>query len=227
MTNSPELIDIENSFRKLKGVFHNEHHLKMEFGLLLNKLLEDQGIEGAVIPEWKTEQSGKVDLAIRTKRWVIPIEMKYKRSSVNVHDTRYADRFSVSSHHDYQQGMYSFIQDISNLESLTTEYDTYGYAIFLTNTSNYWSRNQDTEAVYDVFRIYEGRVLEGKLDCRDKLQSGHYSSYEKIKNPIHLENQYKLSWDVYSYSPDIRVEGADEFRVLIVRVPPNLPQRDS
>ncbi|WP_152421822.1 hypothetical protein [Halorubrum saccharovorum] len=212
MTNNAELIDIEYSLWRLEGLFHKEDHFKLEFGFLLNKLIQEQGITGTVRLEWNTEQAGDVDLAIRTQNGVIPIELKYKTKAADVHDTSFNERFHISRQGDYNHGTYSFIKDISNLEALTQEYDTQGYAIFLTNDPNYWEKREG--AVYDPFRIYDGRVLEGEFDWVEERSW-------KQGDPIHLNHHYKLNWNKYSHRPDIIVEGASEFKSLAVKVPPN------
>lgn len=213
MTKNSDLIDIEYSLWRLEGLFHKEDHFKLEFGLTLNKLLEDQGAGGKIRLEWATEQAGNVDLAIRTQDQVIPIELKYKTKGADIHDTRFNEKFRISRHGDYDRGMYGFINDIANLEALTEEYDTYGYAIFLTNDPNYWEKKEG--AVYDPLRIYDGRVLEGEHDWTEER------SWQKgMEDPIFLNNRYELTWLDYSYRPDIMVDGADEFKALAVRVPP-------
>lgn len=205
---------IEYSLWRLEGLFHKEDHFKLEFALTLSKLLENQGAGGKIRLEWNTEHAGDVDLAIRTRNRVIPIELKYKTKGADIHDTRFNEKFQISRHADYNHGMYSFIEDISNLEALSKEYDTYGYAIFLTNNPNYWEKKEG--AVYDQLRIYDGRVLEGELDWTDERdwQQG-------MEDPVSLDNRYELNWLDYSYRPDIQVDGADEFKALAVRVPPD------
>lgn len=213
MSNQSRFIDIEYSLWRLEGVFHKEDHFKLEFGVLLNKLLEDQGAGGTVRLEWTTEQAGDVDLAIRAHDRVIPIELKYKTKRADVHDTRFKETFHIARHGDYDRGMYGFIEDISNLETLTKEYDTYGYAIFLTNDPNYWEQKEG--AVYDPLRIYDGRVLDGELNWTEER------SWNQGRDSIHLDHRYELNWIDYSYRPDIKVDGADEFKALAVKVPPH------
>lgn len=213
MSKQPDFIDIEYSLWRLEGIFHKEDQFQLEFALILNKLLEDQGAGGTVKLEWTTEHAGDVDLAIRTEDRVIPVELKYKTKGADVHDTRYNEKYHIARHGDYDQGMYSFIEDISNLESLSEEFDTHGYAIFLTNDPNYWEKKEG--AVYDPLRIYEGRVLEGELDWTEER------SWNQGRDSIHLNHQYELNWLDYSYRPDIVVDGAQEFKALAVRVPPN------
>lgn len=212
MSDQSELFDIEYALWRLEGIFHKEDHFKLELGLILNKLLEDQGAGGTVRLEWTTEQAGDVDLAIRTQNQVIPIELKYKTKSAEVHDTRFDEKFQLARHGDYDHGMYGYIKDISNLEKLVEEYDTYGYAIFLTNDPNYWEKKEG--AVYDPLRIYDRRVLEGELNWTEER------SWNQGRDSIHLDHRYKLNWNDYSYRPDIVVDGADEFKVLAVKVPP-------
>lgn len=213
MSDHSGLIDIEYSLWRLEGIFHKEDHFKLEYALILNKLLQNQGAGGTVRLEWTTEQAGDVDLAIRTQDQVIPVELKYKTKSADVNDTRFTETFHIARHGDYDRGMYGFIKDISNLESLAKEYDTYGYAIFLTNDSNYWEQKEG--AVYDPLRIYDGRVLEGELNWTEER------SWNQGRDSIHLDHRYELNWIDYSYRPDIKVVGADEFKALAVKVPPN------
>jgi hypothetical protein len=205
-----ELVDIEYGLWRLEGVFHKEDHFKLELGLILNKLLEDQGAGGTVRLEWATEAAGDVDLSIRTQNRVIPIELKYKTKSAEVHDTRFNEKFRLARQGDYDRGMYGFIEDISNLETLVDEYDTYGYAIFLTNDPNYWETKEG--AVYDPLRIYDGRVLEGELNWTEER------SWNQGRDSICLDHRYELDWIDYSYRPDIVVDGANEFRALTVKV---------
>jgi len=212
MSDNSGLIDIEYSLWRLEGIFQGEDHFKLELGLILNKLLEDQGAGGTVCLEWTTEKAGDVDLAIRTQNQVIPIELKYKTKSAEVNDTRFDEKFQLSRHGDYDNGMYGFIKDISHLEGLAEEYNTQGYAIFLTNDPNYWEKKEG--AVYDPFRIYDGRIVEGELNWTEER------SWNQGRGSIHLDHRYELNWLDYSYRPDIEVEGADEFKALAVKVPP-------
>lgn len=209
------MIDIEYALWRLEGVFHKEDHFKQEFALMLNKLLEDQGKGGTVRLEWKTEAAGDIDLAIRTENRVIPIELKYKTKAATVEDKRFNEKFSISRHGAYDQGMYSFIEDISNLETVAEEFDTEAYAIFLSNEPNYWKEGEG--AVYDNLRLSDGRTISGMLDWTDERS---WQESNNMDQPLNLDYRYKLEWLDYAYRPDIEVEGADRFRVLPVRIPP-------
>lgn len=208
------MLDIEYALWRLEGVFHNETHFQQEFALILNTLLEGEG--GTVRLEWQSEEGVKIDLAIKTEENVVPIELKYKTREATVHDRRFDEQFSLSRQGAYDAGTYRFVRDITRIETVANEHGTTGYAIFLTNDPAYWTERDG--AVYDPFRIYEGQTLSGTLDWIDERE---WQEQNNLAEPLHLDHSYDLEWIDYAYRPDIDVGGADEFRVLPVRIPPN------
>lgn len=209
------MIDIEYALWRLEGVFHNEDHFQQELALILNKFLE--GEVGTVRLEWDSEAGNKIDLAVRGKDRVIPIELKYKTKDATVHDRRFDEDFSLARQGAYDAGTYRFVRDITRVESIVEAYETEGYAIFLTNDSAYWTEG-DADAVYDPFRIYDGRHLSGTLDWTDERD---WQEQNNVAEPLNLKYSYDLEWIDYAYRPDIDVKGNSEFRALPVHVSPS------
>lgn len=209
------MIDIDYALWRLEGVFHSEDHFKQEFALVLNELLEDSMDHGTVRLEWRPEPGVYTDLAVCFRDAVVPTELKYKTRKAIVTDTRFDEEFDLKTHSAYDASTYSFVRDICRVERVAKRHETEGYAILLTNDPNYW--REGSGAVYDAFRVFDGRRLGGTLDWRE---STDWQKNSGVSDSLVLEHEYTMQWYGYSYRPDIVVDGNDEFRVLSVRTPP-------
>lgn len=97
-----------------------------------------------------------------------------------------------------------------------SEQGRYGYAILLTNDSNYWSHSGHT-ALHDEMRVNEGAELSGSVHWTGETNSD-WVEREKWHDPIELEGQYTAECSDYEYRGEISLKGNSEFRYLIFRI---------
>jgi hypothetical protein len=89
-----------------------------------------------------------------------------------------------------------------------------GYAVFLTNDSNYWLQPRSEAANDRCFRIHAGRTLAGELGWGAGASFGTMDTREKA---ITLHGQYEVHWRDYS-QPSSDSYGKLRYTCLEIRV---------
>ena len=141
----------------------------------------------------------------------IAVELKYKTKKVHL---RYGgEQFALQDHSAQDLGRYDFVKDIERLESVVEAgRQVVGYAIILTNDSNYWTVSRKNDPVDAEFRIHEGRVLAGQLSWDPSASQG---TTRGRTGSIHLTGSYRLAWRDYS---TVDAQKQSGFRCALVRV---------
>lgn len=151
-----------------------------------------------------------LDMLVNDSQCHVAVELKYKTKSANL--TWNGENFYLRNHSAQNLGCYYFLKDIVRIENYTQTYSrSEGYAVFLTNDSTYWTKSNRNNTVSAAFRIYEGRVIKGKLewDTRASIASSN------LPSAINIRGSYTLKWH------DFSTVQQDKFRYLVVHVKSN------
>ncbi|WP_255153069.1 hypothetical protein [Halorarius halobius] len=205
------MVDVEWALSQLGQVFHSEDHLKLALGAELAQMYGNERVR----LEWNPEPGVKVDIGVRRGDVTIPIELKYKTKHATVEDAFFEETFELKTQGAHDRAHYRFLRDIERVERIVDNQGRYGYVVLLTNDSNYWTPSTE-QALYDEFRIHEGREFGGKelrwREQRDWMSKGGEEA------PINLSGQYVAEWSDYEYREEINVLSNSKFRAVMLRV---------
>lgn len=219
MINENEKFDIENvldSLSKKRPVFHSEADFQCALAWEIHEMYSDFNIR----LEKKEEIYGKEiypDIFIFKKDRIYILELKYKTRELKI--TMPKEEYHLKNQGAHDINRYDFCKDIERLEKMVEKYEKSnyictGFAIFLTNDSQYWvSPETEKPNTFDKeFRIHEGRILRGILRWKEGASSGTTRGRE---DPINLSGMYCLRWKYYS---NLNEKTNGEFRYLLVEV---------
>jgi hypothetical protein len=206
------MVDVDWALKQIGSIYHSERHFQLSLGAELSRMYGEERVR----MEWEPIDGKRVDIGVRREDVTIPIELKYKTESATVDDQGFDETFSLSRQGARDQAHYRFLQDVQRIEEIVAEQGRYGYAILLTNDSNYW-HHSGYEALHDEMRVHEGAELSGSLHWTDETDSD-WVKKEKWRDSIEFEGQYRAEWSDYDYRDDISVSDNHEFRYLTFRV---------
>jgi hypothetical protein len=156
------------------------------------------------------EGQGHIDLLATIGKQRHAIELKYKTSAFKG-EVR-GEEFRLRNHAAQDISRYDILKDLSRVERVAAEWkDTFGWVVFLTNDSPYWSKTGKGEAVDAAFRIHEGAALSGALDWKENTSDG---TTRNRTTPIRLLGRYRCEWRDYSKAEEGR---NSRFRYLLLR----------
>lgn len=206
------MVDIEWALEQLDQVYHSEDHFKLALAAELAQMYGDERIR----LEWNPATQAQVDIGIRRGGVTIPVELKYKTKEAEVEDNAFDESFSLTSDGAQTKVHYRIFRDVRRLEEIVAEQGRYGYFVLLTNDANYWSTTtQSSDALYDDFRVHEGRTVEGTLEWREERD---WIQNDGMAQPIQLSGRYRMEWSDYGYREDVGLSANRTFRTLVLRV---------
>lgn len=156
-----------------------------------------------------------VDLWATDRQGIAAIELKYKtcKATFNVG----GEQFDLLDQAAQNQARYDFLKDVVRLQDIVASgAASVGYAILLTNDSDYWSPSKRKVLADGLFRIHDGRDLVGTLTW------GAVKSPKSIKGreaALTITGPHRLKWATYSTLQ----RPLGEFRYLMVQVVPSQP----
>lgn len=206
------MVDVDWALKQISSIYHSERHFQLSLGAELGRMYDEQRVR----LEWEPIAGNRVDIGVRREDVTIPIELKYKTDSATVEDAGFGETFELSRQGARDQAHYRFLQDVPRIEEIVAEQGRYGYAILLTNDTNYW-RHSGQSALHDEMRSHQGAELSGSIHWSGGTDSD-WVDKEKWKDPIELEGEYKAEWSDYDYRDDISVTGNPDFRYLVLRI---------
>lgn len=206
------MVDVDWALKQISSVYHSERHFQLSLGAELARMYGEKRVR----MEWERFSGKRVDIGVRREDVTIPIELKYKTERATVNDAGFDEEFDLSRQGARDQAHYRFLQDVQRVEEIVAKQGRYGYAILLTNDSNYWTHS-GRNALHDEMRVDEGAELGGSLHWSGETESD-WVEKDKWREPIELEGQYTAEWSDYNYRNDVSVMKNPEFRYLIFRV---------
>lgn len=182
--------EVMSRLAKSRPVFHSEADFQFAFAQTVATL--DPTIQVRLeVPERNpdTGRAEYIDIVCSAERRT-RIELKYPtRKWIGV-DGVSDDEFQLRDHAAMDLARLGFIHDVTRLERLTTDANSDGLAIILTNSGNLWSPT--TRPTRDAaFRLDQGRRLGGNLEWGT-------SDAPYVKNNRTLAGSYVADWQPYS-----------------------------
>ncbi len=210
MSNTGPGIDIDLIMRKLSmNENHNIFSSESDFQFSMAWAIKEQYPNCDIRLEkvFDKDPNKHFDIVVNVDDGIIPIELKYCTKSLPAGFT--GDVF-LKNQGAEDCRRYDFIKDVQRIESIRsylygdpkTSFIC-GYAVFLTNSSLYWTSKRDHSNCFDeAFRIHEEkRTFGGKIMMwSDAASKGTMKGRER---PLHTE-QYDIVWKDYLDDPKFR-----------------------
>lgn len=206
-----DIIEIMKKLAKKRKIFHSE----ADFQFSLSQEIKETFPESIIRLERPIRGPGKrkeLDIEVETNGRKTAIELKYLKGAINVKtdDDEYDLRYDPT---DYCA---KALEDIKRLEDLGDAYKS-KFFIGLSNYHVYWEQpKKQTEFVYDNFRIYEGRTVDGNTTLKWKEERPPPKKH--WVEPFSLQHTYILKWHDYSKLNDDKEAKNSTFRYLLVEV---------
>lgn len=205
-----QIEEIMTTLSKERPVFHSEADFQHAFAWIMHSKYPQLKIRLEYPMNFENKRM-HIDILAHDNDAVIAIELKYKTRGIKLKFER--EDYILQNQAAQDLGRYDFIKDISRLETITsTNMNSEGFAIFLTNDRAYWKVPNDSVTIDHDFRINEGALISGLCDWDYKASKGTKKSRE---NSIKIKNKYLCTWFHFS---DIKVKNCNEFKYLIVSI---------
>jgi hypothetical protein len=195
----------------LDRVFYSEDDFQHALAWEIDQRLPD--VEVRLEREHVETERGKeyVDICVVKGDTIAPIELKYKTAGATVEiDGR---EHTLKNQGAHPGGRKRFINDLQRIENFIQSRNCHGFALFLTNDAQYWSKSSQEDVLDSEFRLYDGRNFTGSLEWRDERD---WMSAPLLRS-IDLDTKYEVNWTTYSYSPAPENGENSEFRYLLLR----------
>lgn len=194
-----------------RPIFHSEADFQHALAWEIQSEIQDAQIR-LEKPMPLGDSTAYLDLLVRSSTCHIAIELKYKTCKTYFQHGDEAFKLKEQSAQDL--GRYDFVTDIKRLENyIKLNNQSEGFAIFLTNDKSYWSEPKINKANDMMYRIHNGKILDGHLAWRVKVPEG--TSGSRTNNDIELNGKYTLSWQPYS---KVGVSDKDTFKFLLLHI---------
>lgn len=179
---------------KERPLFHNEKDFQFSLAWKFQQLNPELSVRLEKSFGDNREQSEYLDIFVSDRKNVeIGIELKYITALLV---TKQKDeQFSLKNHSANDTRCYDSLKDLERIERLVAnKYISQGYTIWLTNVNAFWN-GQPNGSLYDEFRIFESRKINGTLNWKTGAGKGTIKNREK---PINIKGTYDIKWSKYS-----------------------------
>lgn len=207
--NVHDIIEAISNLSKRRPVFYSEADFQFALAWELQKILPC----GANIYLERLWQHGRlkyyVDIWVEENGKKYPIELKYKTKAAQIQCPKIGTVISLNNHSANDFGCYDYLHDIKRIEDIKLHESSAfgkGYAVFLTNDSNYYN-NSGRKSAYSNFKIYQGAVRTGELKWG--LTQNGKPFVCGTRGNFSLSGNYTMDWSDYNK------EVVPEFKYLI------------
>lgn len=205
-------LDIPSLLSQLSSqrpIFHSE----ADFQHSLAWTIQQRHPEAGIRLETRPERGIRLDILVRLPDERVAIELKYLIARFD--GTVNGEHFDLPNQAAHDISRHDYIKDIVRVERFVADgVADNGWAIALTNDGSYWRPGTKAKPVDAMFRLHEGRRLEGTLSWSPLAGAGTTKNRDV---PLALTRTFSCSWQDYSTIP--RASGRPvQFRYLAVEV---------
>lgn len=193
-----------------RPIFHSEADFQHALAWEIHNNYPNASIRLEINP-YVNGQRAYIDILTRIGKTAYAIELKYKTRKLDT--THSGEAFHLLNQSAQDLGRYDFIKDVVRLERFIDIHpNAKGFAIFLTNDSSYWKEVLNRDTVDQAFRLYENRMMEGKLIWGKRASAGTIRGRE---NYLSLSKKYHLRWNNFSQLSD---DKKTSFKYLLLEI---------
>ena len=216
-------IDLNNVITLLsreRPLFHNEKDFQFSLAWKFQQLNPGLSVRLEKAFSGNGGDSEYLDLFVSDgKNTEIGIELKYITALLVTKQK--GELFSLKTHSANDIRCYDSLKDLERVERLVAnEQISHGYTIWLSNVDGFWN-GQLNGSLYDEFKIFEGRKINGTLNWKTGVGIGTIKNRDK---PINIKGTYDIKWTEYSNlvpAPSVQPYSKGEFKYCIIEVSSN------
>ncbi len=144
--------------------------------------------------ETRPERGMHLDLLVALGDTRVAVELKYLVARFL--GSVAGEQFDLPSQGAHDISRHDVVKDVARVERfLAAGIANSGWAVVLSNDSNYWRAGTKSDPIDGMFRIHDGRQLEGTLTWSERAGPG---TTRGRGQPLVLEGVYSCGWRDYS-----------------------------
>lgn len=175
---------------RVRPIFHSE----AGFQHALAWQIQTENPTARVRLETRPERGIRLDILIGIDQERVAIELKYLVARFE--GLVAGERFELPNQGAHDISRHDVLKDVVRVERFVTDRVVEsGWAVALSNDSNYWRPGTKSDPIDAMFRIHDGRRLQGLLEWSPRAGAGTTKGRDK---PLVLDRVYSCGWRDYS-----------------------------
>lgn len=215
MISEDDMIDAMNRLAQWRKLFWSEADFQFSLAQVLCDMLKDKGAKAQIFLErpiptvtddTKVKRRNRyIDILIKIGDTIYPIELKYATKKDMVYDD--GEKILTTTQGAYDTHRFGYLYDIFRLESIRKELSNStdlkfgrGFAIFLTNDSNYYDEpvSDNYKSTIDGnFRIHEDNVINKDIKWNLNESNKHWTNRYPYNEQLKLTHPPIFKWHDY------------------------------
>ena len=216
MISSEMMIETMDKLAEWRKLFWSEADFQFSLAQVLHDMLKVKGVNAQIflerpIPSKADDMKGKrrnryIDILIKNGDTIYPIELKYATKK-DVVEEDCGERILTTTQGAYDTHRFGYLYDIFRLESIRKDLSNSvdlkfgrGFAIFLTNDSNYYGEpvNDNYKSTIDGnFRIHDNNVINKDIKWNLNESNKHWTNRYPYNEQLTLSNRPLFQWRDY------------------------------
>ena len=210
------MIEAMDKLAEWRKLFWSEADFQFSLAQVLHDMLKVKGVNAQIflerpIPSKADDMKGKrrnryIDILIKNGDTIYPIELKYATKK-DVVEEDCGERILTTTQGAYDTHRFGYLYDIFRLESIRKDLSNSvdlkfgrGFAIFLTNDSNYYGEpvNDNYKSTIDGnFRIHDNNVINKDIKWNLNESNKHWTNRYPYNEQLTLSNRPLFQWRDY------------------------------
>ena len=214
MISNEVMIDAMNRLAQWRKLFWSEADFQFSLAQVLHDMLKGVNAQiflerpiPTVTDDTKVKRRNRyIDILIKIGDTIYPIELKYATKKDMVYDD--GEKIMTTTQGAYDTHRFGYLYDIFRLESIRKELSNStdlkfgrGFAIFLTNDSNYYGEpvNDNYKSAIDGnFRIHQDNVINPEIKWNIDESNPHWTNRYPYNEQLTLSNRPLFQWRDYT-----------------------------
>lgn len=197
--------DIElvmNELKKERKVFASERDFQFELAFVIRKKYPKATVILEYCPDF--DPNMHIDILVKIDGKWIPIELKYKNKGckITVIEKKNEMEYNLKYHSCVCDIRYDYLEDVERIEKIKNNKKQMfekGYAIFITNNSNFYEKS------YPLNSLHEGNNIS-------PANSKNYT-----KNKLNITGSYDMKWHTFYDGKDAVLEDTNDEKAKIFK----------
>lgn len=175
---------------RVRPMFHSE----ADFQHALAWQIQTENPTARVRLETRPERGMRLDILVGIGEERVAIELKYLVARFE--GLVAGERFELPNQGAHDISRHDVVKDLVRVERFVADrVAESGWAVALSNDTNYWRPGTKSEPIDAMFRIHDGRQLQGMLEWSPRAGLGTTKGRDK---PLVLDRVYSCGWRDYS-----------------------------
>lgn len=182
---------VMEELKKERKVFASERDFQFELAFVIKQKYPNAAVILEYCPDF--EPNMHIDILVKIDEKWIPIELKYKNKGckIRVIEKNNKMQYNLKYHSCVCDIRYDYLEDIERIEKIKNNKKQLfekGYAIFITNNSNFYKKS------YSLNSLHEGNNIS-------PTNSKNYT-----KDKLDIKGSYDMKWEMFYDGKDAILE---------------------